>query len=152
VTKTVPVQREEVRLERERALATLTHAMGQEGFAILDRDVAAGIYYLHYEAPPTKRPGWFSRRFGKASRPKPAQTSPYTLDALLTNLSTDNILAQQAMSDRRAERQLPNAPGYLLIVDGESGDINAYLRDPYGKRLPPRQARDLLSVLRNNLI
>lgn len=141
-----------IRLDRERALATLTHAMDQNGFTILDRDVAAGIYYLHYEAPSTKKPGWFSRRFGKASRPKPEPTSPYTLDALLTNLPTANILEQTAMSDRRAERQLPNAPGYLLIVDGEPGDINAYLRDPYGKRLPPRQARDLLSVLRNNLI
>ncbi|WP_232522425.1 outer membrane protein assembly factor BamC [Marinimicrobium alkaliphilum] len=136
-------------LDMERAIATLTHATNREGFTQLDRDSSAGVYYLHYRRPPDSEPGWFRRTFTRAGRAQPEPSSPYTLDALLANLP-ENVL--EAPGDGSAERASPDAPGYLLVVRGEAGSVDAYLRDPYGQRLPSRQARELLTILRNNLL
>jgi outer membrane protein assembly factor BamC len=47
---------------------------------------------------------------------------------------------------------LPDAPGYLVVVTGTEGNFVVRVRDPYGKRLTPHEARELLTVLRRNLI
>ncbi len=139
-----------LRLERSRAMATLSHALRQEGFHTFEADAALGLFYVHYERPADKEPGWFRRTFTRQKSGEP--TTPYRLAQLVDNLPEGELLEQPPLSDRDAERNLPKAPGYLILVTEHEGDILARIRDPYGKRLRSVDARRLLSVVRRNLI
>ncbi|MDO3386504.1 outer membrane protein assembly factor BamC [Gilvimarinus sp. SDUM040013] len=139
-----------IRLNEARAKATLFHAMKQDGFAIYDSAVEQGIYYLHYEKVEEDDEGWFSGLF--ASDGKVIHESPYTLAQLMTVVPTGDNFKTAPLSKPNKETQFPKAPGYLVFLKGESGDYTVHLRDAYGKRLDPHLARELLTVLRTNLI
>lgn len=139
-----------IRLNEERAKATLFHSMRQDGFAIYDSAPEQGVYYLHYEPVEPESDGWFSGWF--ESDREIVHTSPYSLSQLLENVPTDEAFARAPLSNRDGETQNPDAPGYLLFMKGGSGDYTVHLRDPYGKRIDPREARKLLTILRKNLI
>ncbi len=149
VEENEPVMR--LRLSNERARATLYHAMRQEGFAIYDSNTDKGIYYLHYQpVEPEEERGWLSRLFGGDD--ELVQESPYSLEQLLTVVPEGQAFERAPLSNRKAETRFPEAPGYLLFITGEEGNYTVRLRDPYGKRLQPVLARDLLAILRKNLI
>ena len=78
--------------------------------------------------------------------------SPYSLAELTERLPQGEALINAPISRRSAEKELPQAPGFLLIVSGEDGNLVVRLRDPYGKRLDSRVAREMLTVIRKNLI
>lgn len=140
----------ELELQRARALATLSHSATQEGFTIYDSAPEEGLFYLGYRQPRASEPGWLARLFGAEKNPKPPETD-YSL-AELRDVLPESLLSspEQAQS---AREQRPEAPGYLLILkEQDSGVLEARLRDAYGQRLAPRRARELLSVLRKNLI
>lgn len=139
-----------IRLNEERAKATLYHAMREEGFAIYDSKPEQGVYYLAYNRPEDEEDGWFSGMF--SSDRKAVNKSPYTLDQLLTLAPSDEAFAAAPLSNPAKEEQFPKAPGYLLFLKGTSGKYTVHLRDAYGKRLDPRLARELLTILRTNLI
>ncbi|UTF61064.1 outer membrane protein assembly factor BamC [Gilvimarinus sp. DA14] len=139
-----------IRLNEERAKATLFHAMKQDGFAIYDSAPDQGVYYLHYEPVEPEGEGWFSGWF--ESDREVVHTSPYTLAQLLPNVPTAEAFTTAPLSKRSAETVNPDAPGYLLFIKGQPGDYTVHLRDPYGKRLDPRTAREMLTLLRKNLI
>lgn len=137
-------------LQRGRALATLNHAATQEGFTVYDRAQTEGLFYLGYRQPRASEPGWLARLFGAEKNPKPQETD-YSLQELREVLP-EGLLASPEQAER-AREQRPDAPGYLLILkEKDDGVLEARLRDAYGQRLAPRRARELLSVLRKNLI
>src|SRR5690554_4018189 len=144
-----------LKLDRARALGTLSHSVKQEGFSPYESD-ASGIFYLHYRKVDTDEPGWFARKwnalFGDSEKAQLKLESPYSLEQLVAALPEDEALEQAPLSNRAEEKIHPNAPGYLLIVTGEDGNLVVRLRDPYGKRLEARQARAMLTILRKNLI
>lgn len=149
VEENEPVMR--LRLGKDRARATLYHTMRQEGFAIYDSLADQGIYYLHYQPLESEeKRGWLSGLFSR-DQVVVAQ-SPYSLEQLLTVVPQGEAFARAPLSNRQAEQQFPAAPGYLVFLTGEEGDYTVRLRDPYGKRLQPVRARDLLMLLRKNLI
>lgn len=138
-------------LNRDRALATLSHAAQQQGFVTFDSDVDAGVFYLGYQKPSDETPGWFSKMLGRG-KPKTPPTSSYSLSEILAPLSKpyDSVTPDEAAE---AERSLPAAQGFLLIVTQlESGEFEARLRTAHGQRVAPRQAREMLSIIRQNLI
>lgn len=150
-----------LRLDRGRALGTLLHATRQEGFVPYENNAVAGVFYVYYRKVDPDGPGWLSRMrnsrfltaiFGVPEDERLKQTSPYTLEQLLDNLPKDEALIKAPYSNRKAETRLPNAPGYLVIVTGDEGDLQVRIRDPYGKRLDSRTARELLTLVRKNLI
>lgn len=141
-----------LRLDRSRALGTLAHALKQEGFATYDNNADAGVFHVHYRKPELDEPGWFGRLFKRGAKSELKLNSPYTLDEIMANLPTGDDLINAPYSRRDAEKQLPKAPGYLVLVSGEDGELIVRLRDPYGKRIDPRQTRDMLTVIRKNLI
>jgi outer membrane protein assembly factor BamC len=65
---------------------------------------------------------------------------------------TGDAFEKAPRSDRDKEKVLPDAPGYLIVVTGTEGNFVVRVRDPYGKRLTSHEARELLTVLRRNLI
>lgn len=141
-----------LRLDRARALGTLAYAVKQEGFTPYDNDSATGIFYVHYRKPDADGPGWFARMFSSTKDEKIKLESPYSLAELVANLPEGTAFDNAPLSNPKLETQLPQAPGYLLLVSGEDGDLSVRVRDPYGKRLEPRKAREMLTVIRKNLI
>lgn len=139
-----------LQLSRERALANLAHATQQQGLFTLDSAISRGVIYLDYQKPDTRERGWFARLFG-LKKPKPAPTSPYRLEQLLQHLQEPYYAAPDAGS-RESERAYPNAPGYLMVLKFSDEIVEARLRDPYGGKVAPRRARELLTIVRQNLI
>lgn len=140
-----------IKLDRQRAFATLTYAAKQDGFTTFGTDTEAGLFYVHYIDPEDAKPGWLKRTFRIGLEPK-TPTSPYTLEQVKTNMLTGDAFEKAPRSDRDEEKVLPDAPGYLLVVTGTEGNFVVRVRDPYGKRLAPHEARELLTILRRNLI
>ncbi len=141
----------ELQLNRARALATLAHAVQQQGFVTFDSDMAEGVFYLGYQEPSDESPGWFGKMLGRG-KPKPPPTSRYSLSDVLAPLSKpySSVTPPEAAE---AERTLPAAQGYLLIVtEPEAGEFEVRLRAVHGQRIPPRQGREMLSIIRQNLI
>jgi outer membrane protein assembly factor BamC len=140
-----------IKLDRVRALATLSYAAKKDGFTTFDVDGDTGLYYVQYINPEENKPGWFRRTFHIGLNPKPPST-PYTLEQLKPNVPVGEALEKAPRSDRDKEKTNPDAPGYLIIVTGADENFVVRVRDPYGKRLTPHEARELLTVLRKNLI
>lgn len=139
-----------INLDRVRTLATLGYAAKRDGFTTFETDSVAGLFYVAFERPEDVQPGWFKRMIGIKEAKVP--TTPYTLDQLKASLPTGAALDNAPKSDRKKEKVNPKAPGYLIVVTGEDGKYVVRVRDPYGKQLTPSQSRELLTVLRKNLI
>jgi len=140
-----------IKLDRTRAFATLGYAVKRDGFTLFESDADAGLYYVGYIDPEENKPGWFKRKFGIGFGPKVPKT-PYSLAQVKTNMLTGDAFENAPRSDRDEEDVLPDAPGYLLVVTGSDHDFMIRIRDPYGKRLAPAESRELLTILRQNLI
>lgn len=140
-----------IKLDRQRAFATLTYAAKRDGFTTFGADAEAGLFYVQYINPEDAKPGWFKRTFKIGLNPKPP-TSPYSIEQVKANMLTGDAFEKAPRSDRDEEDALPDAPGYLIVVTGTDGNFVVRARDPYGKRLASHEARELLTVLRRNLI
>lgn len=143
-------------IDMVRAWATLGYAVQQEGFSLLDEDSVVGIYYVHYRKPEDEEePGWFSRWFGSDDE-EPA-SSPYTLQQILGHLQLKDTPENRAIfssviNNTGSGEVLPDAPGYLVVVRGQDDFVEVRIRDAYAKTLAPKQARQLLGLIRRNLI
>jgi outer membrane protein assembly factor BamC len=77
---------------------------------------------------------------------------PYSSDPDYAHVPHRKVIGGRLYPKRFSDRHLPDAPGYLIAVTGKDGDYVVRVRDAYGKRLKAREARELLTVLRKNLI
>jgi outer membrane protein assembly factor BamC len=133
-------------------MATIAFAAKRDGFQLFDSDASTGMFYVYYKDPEESKPGWFKRLFHiSASKPVVA-TTPYSLEKITANMLQGDAFESAPYSTRNNEKNLKDAPGYLVVVTGKPGDYMVRVRDPYGKRLKPREARDLITKLRKNLI
>lgn len=140
-----------IKLDRVRALATLSYAAKKDGYTTFEVDGDAGIYYVQYLNPEKNKPGWLKRLFRIGLNPK-EPTTPYSIEQLKANLPAGDDFEKAPRSERGKEKINPDAPGYLIIISGTDGNFVVRVRDPYGKRLTPHEGRELLTVLRKNLI
>jgi outer membrane protein assembly factor BamC len=140
-----------IRLDRVRALATLSFAAKKDGFVTFESNNKAGLFYVGYKDPEDLKPGWFTRKLHLPFKPK-LPTTEYQLEQLREVLPQGEALDGAPLSKRSKEKTLPDADGYLLIVSGDENNYVVRIRDPYGKRLAPKEARELLTILRKNLI
>ncbi|MFO1389847.1 outer membrane protein assembly factor BamC [Cellvibrio sp.] len=141
-----------LKLDKTRTMATIAYAAKRDGFQLFESDASTGMFYVYYKDPEESKPGWFKRLFHiSASKPK-AATTPYSLDQITANMLKGEAFESAPYSIRDDEKNLKKAPGYLFVVTGKPGDYLVRVRDPYGKRLKPREARDLITKLRKNLI
>jgi outer membrane protein assembly factor BamC len=140
-----------IKLDRSRSLATLSFAAKQDGFTTFESDSAAGLFYVQYINPEDSKPGWLKRLFRIGLNPKPP-TSPYSLAQIKTNMLTGADFDNAPASNRKKEKELRKAPGYLLVMSEAGSDFQVRIRDPYGKRLTNQEARELMTILRKNLI
>ena len=140
-----------LKLDKVRAMATVAYAAKHDGFQIYDSDANLGLFYVYYKNAQDAKPGWFRRFFHIGLHPKP-ETSPYSVDQISANMLQGEAFEKAGYSTRDDEKLLKDAPGYLITVMGKEGDYMIRVRDPYGKRLKARETRELLTVLRKNLI
>jgi outer membrane protein assembly factor BamC len=140
-----------VKLDRVRAFATLAHAAKQDGFFTFEADADAALYYVNYLDPEDAKPGFFRRLFRIGLTPKDP-TTPYNIAQIKTNMLTGEAFEEAPRSERKKEKVLPDAPGYLIVITGKNNDFVVRVRDPYGKRLSTSEARHLITILRKNLI
>lgn len=140
-----------IKLDRTRAFATLAYAAKKDGFTTFEADADAALYYVHYKDPEDAKPGFFKRLFRIGLNPKPP-TTPYSLAQIKANMLTGDEFEAAPRSERKKEKVLPKAPGYLIVITGDNNDFVVRVRDPYGKRLPTGEARHLVTLLRKNLI
>jgi outer membrane protein assembly factor BamC len=140
-----------LKVDKARAMATIAYAAKKDGFQLYESDAEKGLFYVFYQDPYDAKPGWFRRFFHIGLGPKVAKT-PYSLAQVSTNMLQGESFESAPYSTRDDEKILKDAPGYLFVVTGNSGDYMIRVRDPYGKRLKPHEARQLITVLRKNLI
>ncbi len=143
-----PILRMELGLLRARA--TLNHALQQEGLQIIDDDSSSGIYYVQ-RSDLEQSDGWFSGWF---SRDKTVEN--YELEDLLRHMNLADTPANRALFPPQAfvpsDETLKDVPGYLFIVSESDGVIDVRVRDAYGQPLASRDGRELLGLVRRNLI
>jgi len=140
-----------LKLDKTRTMATIAYAAKRDGFQLFESDSSSGLFYVFYQNPEDAKPGWFKRFFRIGLNPKPA-TTPYSLEKIGANMLQGEAFESAPYSTRDDEKTLKDAPGYLFVVTGKPGDYLIRVRDPYGKRLKPREARELITKLRKNLI
>jgi len=151
-----PILRMELVLSRARA--TLNHALDQEGFKIVEEKLASGVTYVSY-TDPDKSGGFFSGWFSDENKEKLA---PYTMEQLLRNMRLpDNVenrhlFPDEAFSNDGSKKEdkldLKDFESYFIIVVQEAESVDVYIRDAFGQKLPSKKARDLLGIVRRNLI
>lgn len=142
----------QMQLDYKRAWATLGYSVNQEGFTSFDDDRDIGIYYVGYIKPVKQSDSWFT--WGSSDEPE-LPTSPYNLSEVLSHLQLDDSAANKAIFSTMSSadtQALNDVPGYLIVIRGDDLDIQARIRDGYGRQLEPKEARKLLKVLRRNLI
>lgn len=141
-----------LKLEKTRTMATIAYAAKRDGFQLYESDASAGLFYVFYQNPEDTKPGWFKRVFGFGTKKVKVATTPYSLEKVAANMLKGEAFEAAPYSIRDDEKNLKDAPGYLVVVTGQPGDYLVRVRDPYGKRLKPREARDLITKIRKNLI
>lgn len=144
-----------LRLPRDRAWATIIHSARHQGFHTWEKDSGRGLIYAMYDEDLIDpKNGFFRRllRFGfKAGVPDDA---PYTMEKVLNHLTgADDVRAFFAgMEGVSFSEALSKGQGYLISLKGEGESYRVVIRDHRGRRLPAREAKRLLRVLRKNLI
>lgn len=139
-----------------RAEATVVQALDKEGFTFWARNREPDIFYVHYERADKEEeePGFFGRLLGRG-KPKPLPVSPYSLPEVLAGLQLDqNELNQKIFAGITTSnnKPLPRVPGFLVVMSGENQSVEVRIRDGYGQTLSKKQAKQLLAIIRHNLI
>ncbi len=140
-----------LRLYRQRAMATVAHALDKEGFVIWDQAKDKGIYYVGYDPKAGKGRAFLSRMFGGDSIPDEA---PHNMSDLLTHLSpTDEVKQKFAKYDDVSFGEpIENKLGFLVMLDSSDARSDVVIRDMSGEKLPASDAKQLLRIIRKNLI
>lgn len=140
----------QLRLDYERAWATVTHSVNQPDFVLWDSSAAKGVALVGFLDESEEKP-FFSRLFGSNELPEEA---PSSLNEVLSRLApapeVKALFGDVAGVDYDSAKDLPNA--YLVVVKTDDAGSSVYIRSTQGTRLPPREARNMLSLVRRNLI
>ncbi len=147
-----------MKIDYLRAWASIAHALGKDGFYLWDRKNDLGIYYAHYETPKKKKSTWLGRGIrsvsnaisGKSSSDQPQ--TPYTIDQVITHLPASDDLNTLLPSVVPSTEKLDDVPGYLVLISGDDRNVEVRVRNAYAEKIDPKDAKQLLSLVRNNLI
>lgn len=153
-----------IRLFESRAKASVAHALEKDNFVLWEESVAHGLYYVGYDPEADDR-GFFGLLFGAGLPDKPE----YGLQEILQHLSSSVEVKDKFSSINGVAygEALDDAIGLIVIVertqgavgegatgDGDVGEnaVDVVVRDIRGEILPTEQAKQLLRVIRKNLI
>lgn len=142
-----PVLRME--LEWLRSWATITYALNEDGFRTIEASSELRLIYTTYTSPDDSEgffSGWFKDDDG------PTFTLSQVLDAMELEETPENTALFPDKAFAPATEKLKSMPGYVIAVIERDGGVDVVIRNAQGEKLPARDARDLLSIIRRNLI
>ncbi len=141
-----------LRLFEERAKASLAHALEKEGFVLWQEAPKHGIFYAGFA--PDEEDGFFAKLFGDDV----PETPEYDLTKVLQHLSA-SADAKRAFAHVPSVQHGPalkDALGLLIVIQpaaqSENQVMDVIVRDIRGEKLPPEYAKQILRLLRKNLI
>lgn len=152
-----------IRLPWERAYASLASSVKSEAFTYWDQDGDRRLFYLGYKPGTIKEKGFFRKlAFWSSDDDEETQVSatpPVSLAEVLTKLE-DKPTVRQVFGEMPGvafgEDKLPNSSGYLFVVRSsvENGEEvqGVIVRDYRGRKLPASLSKEMLRLLRSNLI
>lgn len=140
-----------LRLDQQRAWATLAHAVNSGQFKLWDEDSERGIFFVQHQSNAKKR-NWFMRLLlGKGEH---LNQRPFSLNEALKHLD-DSAQARQMFGDLpgvQFNKALDNAKGELVILSQRGSDMIVKIRDISGNTLPLRENKRYLAAIRRHLI
>lgn len=155
-------------LDYPRAWATVGHALDSRAFQRWEEDSAIGVFYVDYSklsdedelAEEEEGKGFFGRLFDfgdseEAEVSELKSSSPYSLREVLANLQLEDTPANRKVFssiNSSSSEPLKNVPGYLVVVRGWDDEVQVRVRDGYARPLDPRKAKEILKLIRLNLI
>lgn len=138
-----------------RAWATITHSARQEGFVTWDLSEPLGLIFAGYNEDQTKERGFFRKAISLGRDGKLPEEVEHSLEDILSHLSGSaevRSLFSSVEGVKFADALDDVEPGYLIVVNYESGAATIVIRDHRGRRPPVEEAKALLRILRKNLI
>lgn len=139
----------DIRLDRERAQATLSHALNQEGLKLWQEDSDSGLYYFGYDDP-NDEPGLWKKMTFRGNDDLPEE-APAMLTDLLANMSP---ASQNWFGDIAGfgvgKKSAPQ--GYLLRAKVQGDVVRVRVRGARGESIAYPEAKRLMIVIRRNLI
>ncbi|VUD68163.1 Outer membrane protein assembly factor BamC [Thalassocella blandensis] len=139
-----------LRLPLVRARATVAHSLQREGFKLWGESVEDGIYYAGFDDNYKEDRGWVSSLFHDDLPDK----SKYPLTQVVQHLS-DAPESQALFSqfkDAKFAEPLKKAKGYLVVMTTSGKTMDVVIRDVRGEYIAKEEAKNLLRLLRKNLI
>lgn len=139
-------------LDRDRAWATLAHALTKEGFKVWEENSAEDLFYVQYQDEQKPR-GWLRRLL--TPEPKSAtQNAPYSLAKVLAHLASTEKVRKHFAEVQGASFAAPldDIAGYLVLMQPQDNSYVVTIRAATGARLDLALNKKLLSVMRRNLI
>ena len=148
-----------ITLNKQRAYASLSHALSQDEFILYQKNTEQGLFHIdHLKTVENKKSTNLTSRWINKLNPFSSDqrlTSRYLLTDIIRHLPIDTPLINKLFPEKsihsKAER-LKDVPGYLVVMTDETTQQLVYVRDGYGKPLPFNKSKQLLTLIRRQLI
>jgi outer membrane protein assembly factor BamC len=141
----------QLRLDYERAWATVIHSLGQDEFVLWENDRAKGVALASHLAESALPESFLGRLFSSDELPEEA---PASLNEVLAHLSSEEevkeLFGDIAGVAYGSPKELRHS--YLVVIKPGGSETAVRVRSTDGTRLSPRLAREILTVVRRNLI
>ncbi|AOS95621.1 lipoprotein [Microbulbifer aggregans] len=145
-------------LSRDRAWATVAHAVNSGAYRMHGEDADLGIFYVTYDedrelTDEEEDGGWFSWG-GSEEDDLARQAEQVTMQQVIANIrikeGVEPVLFSNLPSAGSASET--EIPGYLVVVRSTPDLVEVRIRDTEGQPLKRAKASELLMAIRQNLI
>jgi outer membrane protein assembly factor BamC len=143
-------------LDGQRAWATVAASVSKGGFTPIGNNREAGIFYVDYaEINPEAEDdelGFFAKMLGGGDENEDVST--YTIDQVLAQIQPEENALNRTLFAKVQTGQpaIEDVLGYLVLVSPSSQRAEVRIRDAHGRVLSTKQAKQLLNIIRRNLI
>ncbi|WP_237067210.1 outer membrane protein assembly factor BamC [Microbulbifer guangxiensis] len=144
-------------LSRDRAWATVAHAVNAGAYRMHEEDAEVGIFYVTYdenrELAEDEDGGWFSWG-GKAQDDLAEKAEQVTMQQVIANIQVKEGAEPALFANLQGAGSGPGAdiPGYLVVVRSTPDQVEVRIRNTRGQPLSRAKASELLMAIQQNLI
>ena len=140
-----------LRLTPTRSIAVLKRSLKVSEFTLWDSTSDNAIFYVGY-LPEGEKAKFYKRMFGMGSKVPETPKVPLT-DALQNLDASDQVkMLFDQYSDIGYSDAIEAKQGFLVVLRKGEQHNTVYIRDPRGRPVEPDLAKDMLNLLRKNLI